>query len=385
MSGGTENTKYYVSGLVKDDGGIAINTGYKKQSLRSNLDQELGSGFQLQVNLSGPTALSNAGSVQQRQFGHQPVPGASRSRRTSWTCCRRRADGQPAAVRLPGQPVRAQQSAADVPVPEERRGRLAVAGYQHAPVDAVPLGQEHPAVHRHRRGGLLPAGQQSGLASRAAVRAQRRPARDGGAEQVIEPQPEPGAERDPHAHAAATRRRDAVDHLGRHSVRGAAPVRDPDPRAHPPRRAGRARNRPPARLCSRGSSRCATSASSGRKRCCWPTGGCCSPRGCAPTAAAPTATPSKFFFYPKVGGLVPIPAAVRRNGRAQAARRVRPDRQPRPVRRDVLTDTTGTIGGASGTYIGNRAGRSHIQPERQEEFEGGLRRHPGQWARRSLP
>src|SRR6185312_14116436 len=43
VSGGTENTRYYVSGLVKDDGGIALGTGYKKQSLRSNLDQELGS------------------------------------------------------------------------------------------------------------------------------------------------------------------------------------------------------------------------------------------------------------------------------------------------------------------------------------------------------
>ena len=41
VSGGTENTKYYVSGLVKDDGGIATNTGYKKQALRSNLDQDL--------------------------------------------------------------------------------------------------------------------------------------------------------------------------------------------------------------------------------------------------------------------------------------------------------------------------------------------------------
>jgi TonB-dependent starch-binding outer membrane protein SusC len=58
VSGGTENTKYYVSGLLKNDEGIAINTGYKKQSLRSNLDQELGGGFQLQVNLDGTHSLS---------------------------------------------------------------------------------------------------------------------------------------------------------------------------------------------------------------------------------------------------------------------------------------------------------------------------------------
>jgi TonB-dependent receptor-like protein len=61
VSGGTENTKYYISGLVKNDEGIALNTGYKKQALRSNLDQDLGSGFQIQVNLEGTHSLSKRG------------------------------------------------------------------------------------------------------------------------------------------------------------------------------------------------------------------------------------------------------------------------------------------------------------------------------------
>ncbi|MFL5459868.1 MAG: SusC/RagA family TonB-linked outer membrane protein [Gemmatimonadales bacterium] len=61
VSGGTENTKYYVSGLIMNDEGIAINTGYRKQSLRSNLDQVLGSNFQLQVNLDGTHSLSERG------------------------------------------------------------------------------------------------------------------------------------------------------------------------------------------------------------------------------------------------------------------------------------------------------------------------------------
>jgi TonB-dependent starch-binding outer membrane protein SusC len=61
VSGGTENTKYFISGLVKNDEGIALNTGYKKQSLRSNLDQELGSGVQIQVNLDGTHSLSKRG------------------------------------------------------------------------------------------------------------------------------------------------------------------------------------------------------------------------------------------------------------------------------------------------------------------------------------
>jgi TonB-dependent SusC/RagA subfamily outer membrane receptor len=61
VSGGTENTKYFVSGLIMNDEGIAINTGYKKQSLRSNLDQVLGRNFQLQVNLDGTHSLSERG------------------------------------------------------------------------------------------------------------------------------------------------------------------------------------------------------------------------------------------------------------------------------------------------------------------------------------
>jgi TonB-dependent starch-binding outer membrane protein SusC len=50
VSGGSEGTQYYISGLVKNDGGIATNTGYKKQAVRANIDQDLGSGIQLEVN-----------------------------------------------------------------------------------------------------------------------------------------------------------------------------------------------------------------------------------------------------------------------------------------------------------------------------------------------
>jgi len=72
VSGGTENTKYYVSGLVKNDEGIALNTGYKKEALRSNLDQELGSGMQLQVNLSGTHSLSKRGLSNNDNSGTSP-------------------------------------------------------------------------------------------------------------------------------------------------------------------------------------------------------------------------------------------------------------------------------------------------------------------------
>jgi TonB-linked SusC/RagA family outer membrane protein len=43
FSGGGERTRYYLSGGWKDDGGIIDNTGFERQSLRANLNQQLGS------------------------------------------------------------------------------------------------------------------------------------------------------------------------------------------------------------------------------------------------------------------------------------------------------------------------------------------------------
>ena len=61
VTGGTDQTRYFLSGLLKKDGGIAPNTGYQKQSLRANLDQLLGSRFQIGVNLNAIHSLSNRG------------------------------------------------------------------------------------------------------------------------------------------------------------------------------------------------------------------------------------------------------------------------------------------------------------------------------------
>lgn len=52
VTGGTENTTYYVSGLVRDEASIAPHTGYQKQSARVNLGQRLGARFQLNANLN---------------------------------------------------------------------------------------------------------------------------------------------------------------------------------------------------------------------------------------------------------------------------------------------------------------------------------------------
>jgi TonB-linked SusC/RagA family outer membrane protein len=72
VSGGTEQTRYYVSGLLKSDGGIGINTGYKKQGLRVNLDQRLGSWLQLSANTNVLHSLSKRGLSNNDNSGTSP-------------------------------------------------------------------------------------------------------------------------------------------------------------------------------------------------------------------------------------------------------------------------------------------------------------------------
>jgi TonB-linked SusC/RagA family outer membrane protein len=61
VNGGTETTRYYISGLVLDDAGIIENTGYEKQSLRVNLDQQLGSSLNVGVNANVIHSLARRG------------------------------------------------------------------------------------------------------------------------------------------------------------------------------------------------------------------------------------------------------------------------------------------------------------------------------------
>ncbi len=112
MSGGTEGTQYFISGLVKDDGGIATNTGYKKQAVRANIDQDLGSGIQLAVNTNVIHSKSKRGLSNNDNSGHQPVSGVPLYAELL----------QPGAHerRLSGQSVRAQQPAPDLCPAAER-------------------------------------------------------------------------------------------------------------------------------------------------------------------------------------------------------------------------------------------------------------------------
>jgi len=72
VSGGTDATRYYVSGLVKRDGGIAPNTGYDKQALRVNLDQRMGSRWTIGVQTQAIHSLSNRGISNNDNSGTSP-------------------------------------------------------------------------------------------------------------------------------------------------------------------------------------------------------------------------------------------------------------------------------------------------------------------------
>lgn len=72
VTGGTEQTKYFVSGLVQNDEGIALNTGYKKQGLRVNLDQVLSSRVNVSVSTNVIHSQSRRGLSNNDNTGTSP-------------------------------------------------------------------------------------------------------------------------------------------------------------------------------------------------------------------------------------------------------------------------------------------------------------------------
>ena len=61
VSGGTEDTRYYASTLVKRDGGIIDNTGYDKQSIKLNLDQTVGDRVSFSLNTNAIHSVAGRG------------------------------------------------------------------------------------------------------------------------------------------------------------------------------------------------------------------------------------------------------------------------------------------------------------------------------------
>jgi len=61
VGGGSENTRYYFSGLTSKDAGIIQNTGYWKQSIRANLDQRLSGRLNVTLNTNFVHTLARRG------------------------------------------------------------------------------------------------------------------------------------------------------------------------------------------------------------------------------------------------------------------------------------------------------------------------------------
>jgi hypothetical protein len=105
LSGGIGGgTRYFFSGLQREEQGIAENTGAKRQSLRANLDQALRDQINVSVSSavlhsSGNRGLSNNdNSFSSPIYGSLPPPSSICARKMSRGC---RAESLP--IRLPGQ------------------------------------------------------------------------------------------------------------------------------------------------------------------------------------------------------------------------------------------------------------------------------------------
>src|SRR5437667_2315752 len=61
VSGGDADTRYFASGLWKHDGGIIDNTGYGKQSVRANLDQDFGKRLNFSLQTDATRSLAQRG------------------------------------------------------------------------------------------------------------------------------------------------------------------------------------------------------------------------------------------------------------------------------------------------------------------------------------
>ena len=61
ISGGSDNTQYFASGTVKDDGGIIENSGFQRQAVRLNLDHRLGSRVRASLNTNYMHTLAQRG------------------------------------------------------------------------------------------------------------------------------------------------------------------------------------------------------------------------------------------------------------------------------------------------------------------------------------
>jgi TonB-linked SusC/RagA family outer membrane protein len=108
VTGGNDQTTYYISGLIKKDGAVATNTDYQKQGVRANVDQVLGPRFKLSINLNAIHSLSDRGISNNDNTGTSPFlvfPSTPSFINLSPTCDPTRATCYPVNPFAPSNPL----------------------------------------------------------------------------------------------------------------------------------------------------------------------------------------------------------------------------------------------------------------------------------------
>lgn len=91
VSGGSEDTRYFVSALLKDDGGVIPKTGYRKQALTTSIDQNIGNRVVARITSNVLGSTTGRGLTNNDNRG--VALGQALARTPSFIDMRRRADG----------------------------------------------------------------------------------------------------------------------------------------------------------------------------------------------------------------------------------------------------------------------------------------------------
>ena len=171
--GGTETSRYFASGLVKHDGGIVQGTFYDKQSLRLNLDQDVGRKLTFTIQAGATHSISDRGLVNNENNGSSYWSAFSITP-SFWDLRATCPDGSRQAFceggHLRAEQVRQQQPAPDRRVVRKPRACLAAPGHRQDQLHCHQHAAAYPEGPGQRRGGLLQSAQLDFLAARLAVR-----------------------------------------------------------------------------------------------------------------------------------------------------------------------------------------------------------------------
>ena len=289
VSGGNEQTRYLVSGLLKYDGGVAKNTYARKQSLRVNLDQNFGKKWVASIN---GEVLRNAND--RGLFGNDNAGNSiyyTITKIPSWLDLRQRPDGS-----YPVSPFHASNPFQTIDLFQNQEtvwrsitsGRLTYSPYTSRPHTSSASSASAASTCSTRR---TSCSRRPSCTSRMTTGSPaRRP--------VVRPEHQQESQPERRARLHAEGRVLHGHDIHRHAVRDARPrrlahgQREPAERsAEParrhatrPRRAGRDASRTSA--CSRSTSSC------GRN-------GCCSRPASARDRSTNNGDTGKYFYYPK--------------------------------------------------------------------------------------